>query len=1153
MKNNSEEKNIYLGNQPLKTNNNPIAGEEVEINGERYFKISNTDEMRPFFMSIVSHSDHWMFISSTGGLSAGRINSDHALFPYYTDDKITEAHEHTGSKTIILVEQEEKTFLWEPFSSNYQGVYKVERNIYKNTYGNKVLFEEINLDLGITFSYEWSSSEQFGFVRNSKIKNSNSLNKSIQLLDGIQNLLPYGVPEGLQSSSSNLVDAYKKCELEADTIGIYALSAIISDKAEPSEALKANLVFSLGLENKTVLLSSKQLDHFRKGHGVKQETDIKAERGAYFINTSFELASGTEKEWMIVADISKTVSDIIELRKKLNSPETFSKSVVEDIELGSDRLISLVGASDGLQLTADQRRNTRHFANTMFNVMRGGIFDENYKIEKADFIHYIKQANSEVYNEKTTLLNNLPEQFDVFAIKSLSKQDNHRDFQRLCNEYLPLKFSRRHGDPSRPWNKFSINLRNEDDGSKILDYQGNWRDIFQNWEALAHSYPAFIEGMMFKFLNASSFDGYNPYRVFKDGFEWETIEPDNPWSYIGYWGDHQIIYLLKFLEFIQQYYPEKFDEYFKEDSFVYANIPYRIKPFEALVEDPKNTIDYDYKRESAIEKRKEQIGADGALLTNPEGSVYQVNFIEKILATVLAKISNYIPEGGIWMNTQRPEWNDANNALVGNGVSMVTLYYLRRFLAFFKELISQSEGSEVQISVELKKCFDQIHKTLEDSAHLLKGSINNQQRMQVLSGLGEAASNYRQTIYDQDFSGKKTAFKTSEFLTFIEVALKHLEYSIESNQREDQLYHAYNLMTVTEDKGVAISYLPEMLEGQVAVLSSGYLNTEASLAVLDALKSSKLFREDQYSYVLYPNKTLPRFLEKNNISPVEVSESELLSKLVLEGNRDIIIKDCEGGYHFNGNFKNIRFLRDALNNLPIHYQDLVEKEQPKIEAIYEQIFNHKAFTGRSGTFFGYEGLGSIYWHMVSKLRLAAYEVTKKAIDQSASEVIIGQLFDHYFEINAGIGVHKSPELYGAFPTDPYSHTPGGKGAQQPGMTGQVKEDILCRFGELGVRVSKGILSFDPTIIPDSEYLNNDQVFEYYDLNQSLQKVELSKGSLAYTVCQVPIIYTKNGDAKITIVLNDFSTEIIEGNSLNKKYSDAIFNRSGDIKQLIINI
>ena len=55
-------------------------------------------------------------------------------------------------------------------------------------------------------------------------------------------------------------------------------------------------------------------------------------------------------------------------------------------------------------------------------------------------------------------------------------------------------------------------------------------------------------------------------------------------------------------------------------------------------------------------------------------------------------MSNFIPEAGIWMNTQRPEWNDANNALVGNGVSMVTLYYLRRFLKFFEKLLENSES-----------------------------------------------------------------------------------------------------------------------------------------------------------------------------------------------------------------------------------------------------------------------------------------------------------------------------------------------------------------------------------------------------------------------------------------------------------------------------
>ncbi len=81
-------------------------------------------------------------------------------------------------------------------------------------------------------------------------------------------------------------------------------------------------------------------------------------------------------------------------------------------------------------------------------------------------------------------------------------------------------------------------------------------EIFFKTGKLWHTrIPEFIESMIHKFLNATTFDGYNPYRVTKDGFDWEIIEPDDPWSYIGYWGDHQIIYLLKFLEFIENYYP----------------------------------------------------------------------------------------------------------------------------------------------------------------------------------------------------------------------------------------------------------------------------------------------------------------------------------------------------------------------------------------------------------------------------------------------------------------------------------------------------------------------------------------------------------------------------------------------------------------------
>lgn len=1149
MSHTQQTKTIYLGDQPVNASSENVTGQETIVDGETYYKIGGVDQMRPFFMSIVSHSDHWMFISSTGGLTAGRINSDNALFPYYTDDKITESFDHTGSKTIAIVKQGGRNLLWEPFSGQHRGVYRVERNLYKNAYGNKVIFEEINHDLALAFQYQWAPSEHYGFRRQAKLTSLSHEAIEVSLLDGVQNILPFGVPEGLQGGASNLVDAYKKCELEAGVLGVFALSAIISDKAEPSEALKANVVYALGLDNPKVLLSSKQVPSFRQGHSVHNEVDVKAERGAYFVQTELAIAPGSVKQWSIVANLSQSVSDVIRLGEELKDPVAMAAALDANIEQGTQQLIGLIAASDGLQLTADRRRNIRHFANTMFNVMRGGIFDENYKIERQDFMAYIDQANHKVFFKKADKMAAWPEEFDLFFLQEQALADDDLNFKRLCAEYLPLKFSRRHGDPSRPWNKFSINLRNADDGSKILDYQGNWRDIFQNWEALVHSYPEFIEGMVFKFLNATTFDGYNPYRVFKDGFEWETIEPDNPWSYIGYWGDHQIIYLQKFLEFMQAYFPEKLESYFDNDSFVYANVPYRIKPYEALLEDPKNTIDFDHEREAKVQFKKDEIGGDGALLRETHVFIYKVNFVEKIMATMMAKIANFIPEGGIWMNTQRPEWNDANNALVGNGVSMVTLYYLRRFMVFFHGIIAKSEHKEVQISTELLDCFVRMKATLE--AHAAEGAVTNAERRSILDGLGKAASDYRQAIYDNDFSGKKSGLVIDDLRAFMATTVAHLEHSIAANKRADGLYHAYNLMTVESDGGVAISYLPEMLEGQVAVLSSGFLGSSESLAVLDALKASALFREDQYSYILYPNKSLPRFLDKNNIDAAAVDQSELLKRLLSEGNTDVLVKDCKGGYHFNGNFHNVKALRAALQKLPEAYEKLVAAEQAQIEAIYEENFNHKAFTGRSGTFFGYEGLGSIYWHMVSKLRLAAFEVTKAAVEAEESSDVVGRLFDHYFEINAGIGAHKSPDLYGAFPTDPYSHTPGGKGAQQPGMTGQVKEDLLCRFGELGVRVNEGQLEFDRRMMHSEEFLSNPETFHYVDVHQEAQSIELSSDSLVYTVCQVPVVHQRGENAGIDVHFSNGQQERVEGLQLDHTTSQQIFRRTGEVVRLTV--
>lgn len=1143
-------KEIYLGESRMNSLPQKAQGNFVEIENEKFYKIGNYNRMPDFFMTIVSDSDHWMYLSSNGSLAAGRKNRDSSLFPYYTVDKIHDYKGKTGSKTLCLVEKSNKTFFWEPFTEESEKVYRIERNIYKSIYGNKVIFEERNIDLDVAFQYGWYNSEKFGWIKKSNIQNTGGSEVVVQLLDGIRNILPYGVDYAFQNEYSNLLDAYKKNELLKEShLGLFMLSSIPVDRAEPSEALKATSVWSLLEEDAAnYLVSDKQLEAFKAGEEVQTETDIRASRGAYYIHVQHKLQKEEKREWYMAAEVNQDASDVANLDNFLKTEKDIAKQIEEDIALGTNKLIEIVANADGLQLGNEELGFARHFSNTLFNVMRGGIFTNNYLFNTIDFTLYVKQTNSDVAAKYTKELSKLPEEIELKDLLEWTKTIGSPELERICFEYLPLTFSRRHGDPSRPWNQFSIETKNED-GSDKLNYQGNWRDIFQNWEALCLSYPEYIEGIIAKFVNASTADGYNPYRITREGVDWECPDPEDPWAYIGYWGDHQIIYLLKFLEQSEAYHPGKLDELLNKKMFVYANVPYRIKSFDELVANPKDTIVFDAALNAKIEEIAARKGADGKLIHGKDGEIYKVNLMEKILSTLLSKLSNFIPEAGIWLNTQRPEWNDANNALVGNGVSMVTLYYIRRFLEFWQKKFREMDAASFEISEELKVLFNQIFELFQNNIALSKGGFTDEDRYQFTSALGKAGEKYREAIYKDTFSGKTQVLSLENLSDFVNLALQYMNQSIHKNKREDGLFHAYNLVAFGENS-ISVRYLYEMLEGQVAVLSSGELNASQSLEVLDALKASKLFREDQYSYILYPDRELPRFVEKNQIPAEEVAKSELLKKLAEENEVSFLTKDATGGFHFSGTFRNADVMADAMDKLDKQkFGALVEKEKQQVLDIYEKMFDHQSFTGRSGTFYGYEGLGSIYWHMVSKLLLAVQECYIVGAAEGASEEILGRLKAHYYEIKAGIGLYKSPELYGAFPTDAYSHTPGGAGAKQPGLTGQVKEDVITRFGELGVQVKAGEISFNPNLLSDNEILRKEETFAFVNLEGRTETISLDENQLAFTICQVPVIYTLGSTNRIVVDFKDGFKLEIEGNTIDAQTSSSLFKREGTVTKI----
>jgi len=1144
------ERNLHINSLRLANNNSSVEGEYVTIEGDTFYKIRNYDQMEPFFMSLVSHSDHWMFISSNGGLSAGRRNEDNALFPYYTEDKITQTAHVTGARTILRVILGDQLKLWEPFSDRYSGAYQVSRNLYKSRWGNQLIFEEINEDLKLTFRCCWKFSELYGFVRKCTLLNQGLANQSVELLDGIQNILPYGITSHMQNNRSNLANAYKRSELHTNTgLGIFALSAMIVDRAEASEALKATTVWSSGLHFDKYLLSSKQLSDFSQGESIQSEVDIKAQPGAYFGSATLELSAGEEQQWYIVAEINQSHADIHDLLSALKNSDQLVEALEKDVEAGTDMLRRLVGKADGLQLSADQSGISRHYANVLFNIMRGGIFEDQYQLDLADFKAYLQQVNTLLYKDQQSFFSKLEEPLTYTQLIDRARACKHPDVLRVCYEYLPLSFSRRHGDPSRPWNRFSIDLTDMN-GEKSRSYQGNWRDIFQNWEALAYSFPEFVLGMIFKFLNASTIDGYNPYRISRSGIDWEVVEPDDPWTYIGYWGDHQLIYLLRLLELSKKHHPEQLHALMNEQLFVYADVPYRIRSYNEIVADPQNTVDYSQNLAKVVDKRAEEFGSDGKLVHNQNGGLIHASFIEKICVTWLTKLYNLIPDAGIWLNTQRPEWNDANNALVGNGTSMVTLYYMRRFTKFFIDLFQSQPKESLLIHKEVAGLISDAQDVLQKHKELLDSGFDPTSRRSFTDQMGRAGEKYRNSAYLAFSEVTQVSVKSVQDL--FDLALKYIDASIDHNQRVDNLYHAYNLVSFDQN-GIEVDHLYEMLEGQVAVLSSGYLNGEQSLKVLDALKASAMFRADQYSYLLYPNRELPGFLDKNVVPASFLGQSKLI-QLMLEANDSRLMEqDQEGQLYFNGDIHNARDIEAILHKLTEEYDtDLINQERQQLLDLFEQMYNHRAFTGRSGTFFAYEGLGSIYWHMVSKLLLASQEtIYNKASQLSAEQK--GRLIEHYYEIRAGIGINKSPELYGAFPTDPYSHTPFHRGAQQPGMTGQVKEDIINRWAELGVQVDNGCISFKPEFLNPEEFMKKSAVYEYYNVKGEKVEIELQKDQLAFTYCQIPVVYTKSSVEGIELINVDGQVVQQQSLTLEVHVSAEIFKRSGLVKEIHVQL
>ena len=225
-----------------------LVTEGIEIiDGVEMYRISPVDALDPFLMTVVSNSDLWMFVSSTGGLTAGRVEPERCVFPYETDDRLHHLGGRVGPVTVIRIHEPERTIVWQPFIGSGPNI---SRSLFKSSLGNMVIFEEQHLELGLTIRSRWAPSDRFGWVRTVSLANEDGRAPlTVEIVDGLLDVMPWGVGVPFQQQMSNLANAYRRSEIVEPGIGLFTLEALIVDRPEPAEALRATTVWSTGLDN----------------------------------------------------------------------------------------------------------------------------------------------------------------------------------------------------------------------------------------------------------------------------------------------------------------------------------------------------------------------------------------------------------------------------------------------------------------------------------------------------------------------------------------------------------------------------------------------------------------------------------------------------------------------------------------------------------------------------------------------------------------------------------------------------------------------------------------------------------------------------------------------------------------------------------------
>jgi len=853
---------------------------KYSLNTQGEFVIENYNFAKPFanfFPGIAGKYGipMWVFYVNRGQAitSLGTKDKDHSILEFFPANKAWQLVSLQGFRTFIKIPGK-KTVFYEPFHNGFVNLgFRLTNSMKITSYDLKL--EEENLSLGIKVKVEYfniPNDSYAGLARIVTVKNLSRATKKMQLMDGLPQIVPYGVSNLFLKKLGRTIEAWMEVKNLENGVPFYKLDVDPTDRPEVIHIKEGN--FYLGFHydrNKTKLVRpivnpqhvfgpvvdfSCPYEFLSKANFRAPEKEIvKSKTPSAFSLLDLELSPGEEKIFYSLVGYMRSLEALNSSIKKITKPGYLSqksqenKKIIEELQ----RDIDTESGSREFNLYAKQTY--------LDNILRGG-YPTILESESGKSVFYL--------------------------------------------------YSRKHGDLERDYNKFQLQPTYFSQGN------GNYRDANQNRRCDVWFNPEIEDENLINFFNFLQADGFNPLvikglsficrdkikakKILKDMVEEKHLQkltsylhkPFTPGELIlfieenriklktsydeflgclisgcqkiqeaehgeGFWTDHWT-YNLDLLESYLGVYPEKLKEIlFERKVFTYYDNTETVKPRDEkyLLKDGAvkqlHAVAPDNAKKEMIRKRTEyphclrsQYGC---------GEIYRTTLINKLLCLAANKLASLDPFGvGVEMEADKPNWFDALNGLPALlGSSSCETFELKRLIQFIKATLKKT-------GVERMDLTEEIHDFLNGLNNLIQEYFSSDSRDREFQYWDKSHSlkeDYRhKTRFG--FNGNELEIKTSDLVEILDSALRKIELSIQKAfDQKKKVYSAYFINEASQYQVIKEHFvkpskfiqkkLPFFLEGQMHALRLSESINEARI-LYRATKASELYDKKLMMY-----------------------------------------------------------------------------------------------------------------------------------------------------------------------------------------------------------------------------------------------------------------------------------------------------------------